>query len=279
MKPITKLFLASTLALLAFGCASAPDVVYITDAKEVTTQALEPVSLDPLQLRSDITQKWSRQLGEDMTEPILKTVSEQIARTKRFTKVIENTIDGENYIIVPAIDELKELESKIPTDPTRKKITFRAKVRLDVKFMNQKGQVELVKSYADLRSDEVKFSVRAPLDQAQKAAHYAEVIEVGFKAAANLLGAAFNPSYEMGTISRLNGKVVNVQINTTKLKKMPKKQQIVEVVDDRDNNTVLASISELILDNGTLTGKLYEKSGASIKEGARVRAKVNGLTE
>lgn len=279
MKPIIKLLIASSVAMVAFGCATAPEVLYLTEAKEVTTQALEPVSLDPLQLRSDITQKWSRQLGEDMTDPILKTVSEQIARTKRFTKVIENTIDGENYIIVPAIDDLKDYETKIPTDPTRKKVTFKAKVRLDVKFMNQKGQVELVKSYSDLRTDEIKVSAKDPVDATKKAAQYAEVIEVGFKAAANLLGAAFNPSYEMGTISRINGKTVNVQINTTKLKKMPKKQQVVEVVDAKDNNTVLASISELILDNGNLTGKLYEKSGVSIKEGSKVRAKVNGLTD
>jgi len=81
----------------------------------------------------------------------------------------------------------------------------------------------------------------------------------------------------MGTISRIRGRTAHVQINTSKIRKMPKKQQAVEVVDD--DNKVLATIAELTVEDGSITGKLYEKSGASIKEGSKVRARVNGLTE
>ena len=91
------------------------------------------------------------------------------------------------------------------------------------------------------------------------------------------MGNGFNPSYEMGSVSKLSGKTAYVQINTSKLRKMPKKQQAVEVVDE--DNKVLAMIAELTIEDGSLSGKIYEKAGASVKEGSKVRARVNALSD
>ena len=89
------------------------------------------------------------------------------------------------------------------------------------------------------------------------------------------LGNAFNPSYEIGAISRINGRIAYVQINTSKLRKVPMKQQAIEVVDDE--NQVLASLAELQIEDGSMSGKFFEKGGASIKEGQKVRARVNAM--
>ena len=137
-----------------------------------------------------------------------------------------------------------------------------------------KNQKELVKSFYDERTLEDKF--KGNLDEAARQEYNMRAIKVAFRSAADQLGNGFNPSYEMGTVSRLNGKIAYVQINTSKIRKMPKKQQAVEVIDD--DNRVLATIAELIIADGSITGKLYEKSGASVKEGSKVRARVNGLT-
>jgi len=47
------------LSLLAFGCATAPQTVYVTEAQQVTTQALEPVNLDAIGLRQDLGAKFA----------------------------------------------------------------------------------------------------------------------------------------------------------------------------------------------------------------------------
>ena len=67
----------------------------------------------------------------------------------------------------------------------------------------------------------------------------------------------------------------------TKIKVMPKGQLESNdgfvVIDD--DNKVLASISELVIGDGSVTGKVYPRGGASIKEGAKVRVRVNSLQE
>ncbi len=267
--------------LTAFGCATAPAPVYITEAQQVTTLALEPVNLVSDELAKDITGKWSKQLSAESVDTIMMSVKTQIANTKRFTKVIENSIDGKSYIIEPRIKELSNYETPMPTDPNRKQLTFKATVQLDVKFMNQKGQIELVKSFGDKRTLDKKVSSKFPVPPEKKAELYTEVIDVAFTAAANMLGYAFNPSYEMGKITNLNGKSVNIMIATSKIKVMPKGQLESNdgfVVIDEENK-VLASISELIIGDGSVTGKIYPRGGASIKEGAKVRVRVNSLQE
>ena len=268
-------------ALTTFGCATAPAPVYITEAQQVTTLALEPVNLVSDELTKDITGKWAKQLSADSVDAIMTSVKAQIANTKRFTKVIENSLDGKSYIIEPRIESLSNYETPMPTDPNRKQLTFKARVRLEVKFMNQKGQIELVKSFSDMRTLDKKVSSKFPVPPEKKAELYTEVIDVAFTAAANMLGYAFNPSYEMGKVTSLNGQTANIMIATSKIKVMPKGQLESNdgfVVIDEENK-VLASISELIIGDGSVTGKIYPRGGASIKEGAKVRVRVNSLQE
>lgn len=56
---------------------------------------------------------------------------------------------------------------------------------------------------------------------------------------------------------------------------MPRMQQPVEVIDNY--NRVLAAITELVIEDGSLSGRLFEKSGASVREGAKVRAGINAF--
>jgi hypothetical protein len=263
------------VALLPFGCATAPQTVYVTEAQQVTTMALEPVNLDAIGLRQDLGTKFNRQLPPEMTDELMNDIQAQLANTKRFTKVLMNASDQETYIIEPRIESLNSFESPMNMDPTRKLVTFKARVRLDVKFMNTKGQIELVKSYSDDRKLETKVPKREVMVAEKKQEFFKRVVTVGFRAAADRLGMGFNPSYEMGSISRVNGRIAYVQINTSKLRKVPKKQQAIEVVDD--NNQVLASMGELQIEDGSISGRYFEKGGASVKEGMKVRARVNAM--
>lgn len=263
------------LSLLAFGCATAPQTVYVTEAQQVTTQALEPVNLDAIGLRQDLGAKFARQLPPEMTDELMNDIQAQLANTKRFTKVLMNASDQETYIIEPRIESLNSFESPMNMDPTRKLVTFKARVRLDVKLMNAKGQIELVKSYSDDRKLDSKIPKREVMVAEKKQEFFKRAVTIGFRAAADRLGMGFNPSYEMGSVSRINGRIAYVQINTSKLRKVPKKQQAIEVVDD--NNQVLASLGELQIEDGSISGRYFEKGGASVKEGMKVRARVNAM--
>lgn len=268
--------LAITLLLTAGCAATAPELVYVTEAQQVTTQALEPVNLDSIGLKEDLHGgKFRQKLSPELLEPIMNDVQAQLANTRRFTKVLMNASDQETYIIEPRIETLTDYEAPVNMDPSRKLATFKALVRLDVKFMNSKGQIELVKSFVDDRKLDVKLPKKDQLSFERKQEQYKRVVTIAFRAAADRLGMGFNPSYEIGSISRINGKIAYVQINTSKLRRIPKKQQSVEVVDA--NNQVLASIDELVIEDGSLSGRLYEKSGVNIKEGQQVRARVNAM--
>lgn len=263
-------------AAMLFGCAGTPDVVYVKEAQQVTTQALEPVMLESAELENDV-KRLRRFFSPEMAEEFMTAVQTEIANTKRFTKVLLNASEGDTYIIQPRIEKVDAITRPIASDPTRIRLVATANTRLDVFFINQKAQKELVKSFYDKRNIEQRISKRVGITPDMKLEYILRATNVSFRAAADQLGNAFNPSYEMGTISRVNGRVANIQINTSKIRKMPKKQQAVEVIDD--DNRVLATVAELVVEDGNITGKLFEKSGASIKEGSRVRARVNGLTE
>lgn len=265
------------ICLLAFGCAAAPEVVYVREAQQVTTQALDPVMLESAELEADISSKFASSLKGISAEEIMTAIQTEIANTKRFTKVLLNSSEGDTYIVQPRIERIETHVANIQTDPTRKRLTTRAKVKLDVLFINQRNQKELVKSFYDDRKLDDKIPAKVSLGDEQKAEFVRRAVTVAFRSAADQLGNGFNPSYEMGTISKINGRSAHVQINTSKLRKMPKKQQAVEVIDN--DNRVLATIAELTIEDGSLTGKIYEKSGASIKEGSTVRARVNALTQ
>lgn len=265
------------ICLLFFGCASAPEIVYVKEAQQVTTQALDPVMLESADLETDVSSKFAKLMKGISVDEIMAAIQTEIANTKRFTKVLLNSSEGDTYIVQPRIERVETSITPIQTDPTRKRLTTRAKVKLDVLFINQKNQKELVKSFYDDRKLEDRIPAKGSLDDEQKSEFVRRAVIVAFRSAADQLGNGFNPSYEMGSISRLNGKSAYVQINTSKLRKMPKKQQAVEVVDD--DNKVLATIAELTIEDGSLSGRVYEKSGVSIKEGSKVRARVNALTE
>ena len=272
------LLLFLVIAFALNGCATTKAVVYVKEAEQVTTQALEPVMLESEELRNDISTKFSSYLpSADTADDLMKIIQTELANTKRFTKVLLNASEGDTYILQPRIDKIEGALRDIPTDPTRKRFSVKARVRLDVLFYNQKNQKELVKSFYDERSYDERISAKEIMTSDRKQDYYRKTIDIAFRAAADQLGSGFNPSYEMGVVSKLSGKIAYVQINTSKIRKMPKKQQIVEVVDG--NSNVLATIAELTIEDGMLSGRIYEKSGASIKEGQKVRARVNALSE
>ncbi len=278
MTRVRKLIFALISTATLFGCVAAPQVKYAVEAERVTTQALEPVMLESAELDNDIRTRFSSYLPEtDATENFMNVIQTEIANTRRFTKVLLNSSEGDTYIIQPRIERIEGTVANIPSDPTRKRFTAKAKVRLDVLFINQKNQKELVKSFYDDRKLEDRVSAKGQLSAEQKQEYYRRAINTAFRSAADQLGNGFNPSYEMGIVSKVSGRIAYVRINTSRLLKMPKKQQAVEVIDD--DNRVLATIAELVIGDGSLSGKFYEKSGATVKEGAKVRAKVNGLSE
>ena len=273
---IKLLFVALTSATLLFGCTTAPEVVYVKEAQQVTTQALEPVMLESSALEHDVKRLRSY-FSAEVADEFMIIVQTEIANTKRFTKVLLNASAGDTYIIQPRIEKISESLVPIASDPTRRRYTATARTRLDVFFINQRAQKELVKSFYDERRIEGRISKKINMTQEMKLDYIMRAASISFRAAADQLGNAFNPSYEMGSISRISGKIANVQINTSKIRKMPKKQQTIEVIND--DGQVLATIAELIVGEGTITGKMYEKSGADIREGSTVRARVNGLTD
>jgi hypothetical protein len=266
------------ITIAFFGCATGTEIKYAVEAERVMTQALEPVILESADLEKEIKTKFSTQLPDkEAADDIMNVIQTEIANTKRFHKVLLNISEGDTYIIRPHIDRLESSTTGIAADPTRKRLMVKAKVRLDVLFINQKAQKELVKSFYDDRKLEDRIPAKKRLTMEQKQDYYRRAVTIAFRSAADQLANGFNPSYEMGTISRLNGRIAYVQINTSKLRKMPKKQQMVEVIDQ--DNRVLATIAELVIEDGVLSGRIYEKSGTNVREGATVRATVNAIAE
>jgi len=271
-----KLSLVVLLAALITGCATAPAVVYVKEAQQVTTQALEPVMLESAELEADLKQpKFRKYFTADQADDFMRVIQTEIANTRRFSKVLLNASEGDTYIIQPRLDRIEELVTPIAADPTRNRLTIKARTRLDVLLVNQRNQKELVKSFYDERRIEERISKKIPITGELKQDYVLRAVNISFRAASDQLGSAFNPSYEIGTISRINGRIAYVQINTSKLRKVPKKQQAIEVIDN--DNQVLASLGELQIEDGTVSGRLFEKGGAAIKEGQRVRARINAM--
>lgn len=276
LTPHIKLILVAVATLLTAGCAATPAVVYVKEAQQVTTQALEPVMLESAELEADLRlAKFRMYLSPEQADDFMRVIQTEIANTRRFTKVLLNASEGDTYIIQPRLDRIDELVVPIAADPTRNRLTIKARTRLDVLLVNQRNQKELVKSFYDERRIEERISKKIPITRELKQEYVLRAVNVSFRAAADQLGNAFNPSYEIGSISRINGRIVYVQINTSKLRKVPRKQQSIEVIDD--NNQVLASLGELQIEDGSISGRFFEKGGASIKEGQKVRARVNTL--
>ncbi|MDY0383902.1 hypothetical protein [Trichlorobacter sp.] len=271
-----KLSLTVLFAALIAGCAATPAVVYVKEAQQVTTQALEPVMLESSELEADLKlPRFSNYFTADQADDFMRIIQTEIANTRRFTRVLLNASEGDTYIIQPRLDRIDELVTPIAADPTRNRLTVKARTRLDVLLVNQRNQKELVKSFYDERRIEQRISKKIPITRELKQDYVLRAVTISFRAASDQLGNAFNPSYEIGTISRINGRIAYVQINTSKLRKVPKKQQAIEVIDD--DNQVLASLGELQIEDGTVSGRFFEKGGAAIKEGQKVRARINAM--
>lgn len=274
-RQMVALVAASAIMTLAAGCATAPQVVYVKEAQQVTSAALEPVMLESADLEADVVGKFAGKLTGMSADELTTVVQTEIANTKRFKKVLLNSSEGDTYIIQPRIDIVESFTSKIPTDPTRKRYTVKARVRLDVLFYNQNGQKELIKSFYDERKLEEKISAKVSLEPEQVRDYYRRTINTAFRSAADQLGNGFNPSYEMGELSQVNGRTAVVTMNTSKVRKVPKKQQSIEVIDDK--NTVAAGLSEVVINDGSVVGKVFQAGGASVKPGMKVRARINAM--
>gem|GEM_PF-5901923 len=282
MRVQTGMLLTLLLPVISLhGCAAPTQMVYVTDAQEVSYRALEPVSIDGDRLREEMAQeKFRTKISRDRWEDILSMVKEQIARTKRFTIEEETLSVGKNYIIQPHIEEIRDYETVgIPTDPTRKKILFKARVRMDVLSIDSTGALRRHASFSDTRVNEIRVSAKElPLPASRLEELFYETVEVAFKAASNRLGTAFNPSYVTGRVTRVAGKKAYISIDTSRIEKMPKMKWKVEVMDENDPNRVVAVIESLKIEPGESFGDIFETAGR-VKEGAKIRALVNDLQQ
>lgn len=258
-----------------FGCATGPEIKYATEAERVKTQALEPVMLSSTKLEEQLKGKYASSLSTVTSEQLIDVIQKEVANTKRFTQVLVNMSEGSIFVIQPQIDRIDFSESPISYDPNRKKVSVKSKVSAVIYFQDQAGRYDNVKTFEDERKIEKTVPVNEGMDPAKKQALYRRTIETAFRALADQIGNEFNPSYEMGTISRIDGRIAYVQINTTAFIAMKKNQQAVDVIDDDSN--ILATLQELKISDGSLSGKFFEKSGKSIKSGMKVRARVKSF--
>lgn len=265
------LAIAGTLS----GCATGPEIKYATEAERVKSQALEPVMLSSAKLEEQLKGKYASSLPTITSEQLIDVIQKEVANTKRFTQVLVNMSEGSIFVIQPQIDRIDFSESPISYDPNRKKVFVKSKVSAVIYFQDQAGRYDNVKTFEDERKMEKTIPVQEDLSPAKKQEFYRRTIETAFRALADQIGNEFNPSYEMGTISRIDGRIAYVQINTSAFISMKKNQQAVDVIDD-DNN-ILATIQELKIADGSLSGKFFEKSGKSIKSGMKVRARVKSF--
>lgn len=273
---ITRLLPLLAATIMLFGCATTPPPSYVDKAQAVTSKALEPVmlasevGLGPVfssdKDKADLANKF---LSKANLTEFMGTVEREINNTGRFTTIATNMTTGDSYVIFPEIVDVEVSTATIPADPTRIKAKVVAKTKLSVRLNHQDARAETSGIFEDTRTIEKRISSKEDLEQ-WKAAYVRAVLEVSFKAAADRLGNAFNPNYVYGTISKLAGRIAYAQIATGKI---PKSQRSIEVVDG--DNKVLATLEELVVEDGSVSGKLYEKANTPIEVGALVRARLN----
>lgn len=265
----------AVLGITMFGCATGPEIKYAIEAERVKTQALEPVMLSSSKLEEQLKGKYADSLSTITSEQLIDVIQKEVANTKRFTQVLLNMSEGSIFVIQPQIDRIDFSETPISYDPNRKKVFVKSKVSAVILFQDQAGRLDNIKTFEDERKLEKTIPVGEVMSAAKKQEFYRRTIETGFRALADQIGNEFNPSYEMGTISKIDGRIAYVQINTSAFQTLKKNQQAIDVIDD-DNN-VLASIQEVKITDGALSGKFFEKSGKSVKQGMKVRARVKSF--
>lgn len=281
MKKLGLSMLIAFLGLAVWGCATVPQVKYVTEAEAVTVEALEPVFIESVELERDIKAGLPESLTAGGGAGSLRSEFEQIIQknirgTNRFKDVMLGITGGDSYSIVPRIDEVREFYSDIPGDPTRKKVGVRARIHLDVFLYTRKGEKKLMASFGDERVKEERIRSFDPSPKTEDMKkYYQKAIGVAFASAADKLGIRFNPSYEMGEVTRAEGDIVYIRMNTSLFKDMPSKDQVLEIIDS--NNLQIAHIEPLDIKEGLVVGRVFKVAGRSISTGMKTRARVNKL--
>jgi hypothetical protein len=270
MKSLRLIVLLALANGLLAACAAGPEIKYAMEAERVKTQAIEPVTLSPEKLEDQLRGKYSSSLSNITAEQLIDIIRKEVATTKRFTKVMVGPSAGNIFEIRPKIDRIDFFEAPISYDPNRKKVYVKTKVSADILLRDRTETPSLEKTFEDERKIEKTVPVDEVMNSDKKQELFRRAIETGFRALADQIGNEFNPSYEMGTVSKVDGRRAYVQINTSFFKAMRKKQ--VDVIDD-DNN-VLAIIDEMSISDGALSGKYSATSGESVKPGMKVRARI-----
>ncbi len=281
MERLRLLILMVVVAALASACAAAPKVKYVTEAEAVTVAALEPVFVESVELGKDIEARVPKALtGGDGAETLKREfeqiIQKNIRNTNRFRDVMLSIATGDSYSIVPRIDEAREFYQDVAGDPTRKMIGVTARVHMDVFLYTRQGEKKLMASFADERTKEgrVKASGTPPSTPEMKP-YYEKAIGVAFASASDKLGSRFNPSYELGEITKIDGDIGYVRMNTSLFRDMPSKDQSVDVVDS--DGFKVAHMEPIDIQEGLVVGKLYTVAGKSVSVGMKTQARVNRL--
>lgn len=281
MKKAGFLVLSALLAVATWGCATAPQVKYVTEAEAVTVQALEPVFIESVELERDIKARLPGSItagggAENLRREFERVVQKNIKNTDRFKDVMLGLSSGDSYSIVPRIDEASEFYGPLPGDPTRKRLGVKAQVHLDVFLYTRKGEKKLMASFWDQRTKEARVRSYAPRPTGEEMKeYYQKAIEVALASASDKLGSRFNPSYEMGEITKIDGDTAYVRMNTSLFKDMPSKDQAVQVIDAE--NREIAHIEPIDIEEGLVVGKVFKVAGKAISTGMKTRARVNRL--
>lgn len=279
--------ITGTLVLVLFsiiavsGCATAPTQKYVTEAESVTVEALEPVFIETVELESDIKAKFPKAVtagngSTNLREDFEQIIQKNIRNTNRFKDVMLATAAGDSYSIVPRVDEVSEFHGDVPGDPTRKKIGVKARVHMDVFLYTRRGEKKLMASFKDERTKESRVSSLEPNPQGEPLRdYYRKAVGVAFASASDKLGSRFNPSYEMGEITRIDSDTVYVRMNTSLFRDMPSKDQVVDVIDAENHK--VGHIEPMDIKEELVVGKVFRTAGKSVSNGMKTRARVNRL--
>lgn len=278
MRQIGILFLTVVLSLVVFGCASGPQVKYVTEAASVVTEALEPVFIEADEMGNDIKAKLPKTVtrtdgGQSVREELEQVIQKNIKNTNKFKDVMVKLSSGDSYSIVPRIEEVSEFYTAVSGDPSRKRAGAKAKVHMDVFLYTKKGEKKLMASFRDEREKEVRVRSTDPKPDMRDI--YLAAMKVAFASASDKLGSRFNPSYEGGEVTKVDGDMAYIRMNTSFFKNMPSKDQTVDILD-KDNFKV-AHVEAMDVKEEMVMGRMYKTAGKSVSAGMKTRARVNRL--
>lgn len=261
-----------------FGCASAPQVHYITEAEAVKVEALEPVSIVSAQLRTDIKQKLreivkSADERNDLHEEFTQTIQKNILKTKRFSDVWIDVVEGDSFTIEPRISSVKELYENIPSDPTRKKFGVTARVKLDVIQHTSDGYNQKIDSFDDTRTKEKKVPISPLMSPTEKVEYYKSAINTAFASAADQLGNKLLPGHQQGEVTKVVGKTVYISMQTPKDKCEQKQWRFADIYDNDNKQIARVRITE-VREGFTLATIERLNSGTNVAVGMKTLTKI-----